>query len=365
MFDEEGQGGACGVARPAQHARDFGRDGFRSQTRECLDGFRDGLGLGFGQDEGVPVAGTGEEVGGTAQHVGGQFAQLVAVAQFDTLPRAGGIGAVELVAFFVDVRLLARLFAAEVEGTGTAVAPVADLVAAWFAAPVVHGPGHVVGAYAIQAACNAVEEVEGEIDAGQLGFGAFDDGGQATVEAGLCEGAGAAVDVRMDGFGLGVLARTVAAGEEADPCAFDFVAHDGPAKAVEVMALAQLREDAEFGAEGFTDLFGQGFGLGTGGEVGIGEFAQDAGELGGSLAHGVEVPGRDGLYVLVQGEQGFDVRDWGVFELDSEAHPVNVYGGSSLAAFCRQAQLDFVAVEDEIGFTGAGHALRPVERFSP
>ena len=94
------------------------------------------------------------------------------------------------------------------------------------------------------------------------------------IEAGFSEGAGGAVKVAVDGFGLSVLAWAVARCQVANPAAFDFIADDRPAEAVKVVALANLGINGEIRAEGFANLFGQGFCLSTGCKVGIRQLAQ-------------------------------------------------------------------------------------------
>ena len=62
-------------------------------------------------------------------------------------------------AFFVNVGLLARFFATEVEGACATVAPVANQVALWLFAAVIHEARLIVGLHAIHAAGETVEEI--------------------------------------------------------------------------------------------------------------------------------------------------------------------------------------------------------------
>ena len=228
VLDEEGERGASGFTCPAQNAGNFGLHGFSGKPGSCLDGFRGYLKLciSFGQDGGMPSTGTGKEVSRTAENVGRQLPELVAISKLDALPGAGGFGAVELVTFFVNVGLFARLFAAEVEGARPPVAPIADEVAAWATAPVIHRARHVIGADALHTAADTVEEIQSQIDAGNVGLGGINQRGETVSEARKGKGTGRAVEVDVEGFGLSFLAGAVAACEVANPADFVIIAND-------------------------------------------------------------------------------------------------------------------------------------------
>ena len=174
----------------------------------------------------MPSTGTGKEVSRTAENVRGQFALFVAIAKLYALPGAEGFGAVELVAFFVNVGLFARLFAAEVEGARPPVASIPDEVAAWAVAKVIHCTRHVVFPDAIHATLDAVEEIQRQIDAGNVGLGGINQRGKTVSEARKGKGAGRAVQIDVERLGLGLLAWTVAACEVANPADFVIIAND-------------------------------------------------------------------------------------------------------------------------------------------
>ena len=65
----------------------------------------------------------------------------------------------ELDALFIDVGLLARFFAAEVEGACATVAPVANQIALGLVAAVIHQARLIFGLDAIHTAAETVEEI--------------------------------------------------------------------------------------------------------------------------------------------------------------------------------------------------------------
>ncbi|MNL27904.1 hypothetical protein D3C87_1495260 [compost metagenome] len=110
---------------------------------------------------------------------------------------------------------------------------------------------------AIETAFDAIEEVEGQITARDIGIALVHDGGNALVPAFGCERARRTPNVGVHGARLRLLARAFARREEANPAAFNAVALDGPAAPVEVMALANVRGDDEGIAQGFRHFNGE------------------------------------------------------------------------------------------------------------
>ena len=90
----------------------------------------------------------------------------------------------------------------------------------------IHCTRHVVFPDAIHATLDAVEEIQRQIDAGNVGLGGINQRGKTVSEARKGKGTGRAVEVHMERFGLGFLAGAVAACEVANPADFVIVAND-------------------------------------------------------------------------------------------------------------------------------------------
>ncbi|ODS92297.1 MAG: hypothetical protein ABS45_07585 [Comamonas sp. SCN 65-56] len=291
VAEREREGWRCNVTNPAQIARYFCFYGLFRELSLAGNRFRRCREFRFTKHCRMPVAGTGEEIGRTPEHVRTQDPELVAVSQFNANPAGSIFFAEKLMALFVDICLLSGLFGADIEASAMARAPVANHVALGTLDAHVTQPGFIVGLHPEHAAGQTIEEVKRQVTARYVSFDALYHEGERTTPAGLREGARRTVKVDVQGFGLRLLARTFATGEETDPTAFFARSFNAQAMTVEVMTLADFRVDREAFTEAVCNRLRKLMGLNRWRIVGVRKLIQIAKEARiGSLFQGSVFP---------------------------------------------------------------------------